>query len=185
MIDHAKLRKNGALALLSALKLSARSLYTRHVLLGTPANLALKVSCFAAPSPSFKIVAPYGFGISDFTAVGTLAWQVFKAAKNAPDSFQAIHVEVLSLYAVLKEAEETILQSPLRAERQMRIETVVSGCASVLSDLQRLGSKYESLGLQSKWTWDRIRWGSEEITELRARLISNVTMLMAVIRYGR
>ena len=67
----------------------------------------------------------------------------------------------------------------------MRIKTVVNGCVSVLSDLQRLVSKYESLGLQSKWTWDRIRWGSEEITELRARLISSVTMLMAVIRYGR
>lgn len=131
------------------------------------------------------MVVPYGFGICDFTAVGTLAWQVFKAAKNAPDSFQAIHVEVLSLYAVLKEAEETVFQSPLKPERQMRIETVVNGCTSILGDLQSLVSKYESLGLQSKWTWDRIRWSNEEITELRARLISNVTMLMAVIRYGR
>ncbi len=131
------------------------------------------------------MVAPYGFGISDFTAVGTLAWQVFKAAKNAPDSFQAIHVEVFSLYAVLKEAEEIIFQSPLRAERQMRVKTVLNGCASVLSDLQRLVSKYESLGLRSKCTWDRIRWGSEEVTELRTRLISNVAMLVAVIRYGR
>jgi len=131
------------------------------------------------------MVAPYGFGISDFTAVGTLAWQVFKAAKNAPHSFHAIHVEVLSLYAVLKEAEETFFKVPFRPERQMRIKTVVNGCASVLSDLQRLVCKYESLGLLSKGTWDRIRWGNEDITELRARLIWNVTMLMAVIRYGR
>ena len=53
----------------------------------------------------------------------------------------------------------------------------------MLSDLQALVDKYESLGTQSKRTWDRMKWGAEDIVEIRSRLISNTTMLTAYIRW--
>ena len=124
----------------------------------------------------------FGFSVGDFLAVGTLAWDVYKSCRAAPDSFTNISNEVLSLHAVLKEADETIFKSPQSPERQARLKTIGDGCQYVLDDLQALVDKYESLGTQSKRTWDRINWGSEDISDIRSRLISNATMLTVFIR---
>lgn len=53
----------------------------------------------------------------------------------------------------------------------------------MLEDLQELLKKYESLGTQSKRTWDRIRWGAKGIAELRARIISSIGMLGVFLRF--
>lgn len=124
---------------------------------------------------------PFGFGVGDFVAVGTLAWNVFKSCKAAPESFGNISVEVLSLHAVLKEGEETLFVRPLPPARAERLSVIKDGCDKVLVDLQSLVQKYQSLGTQSKRTWDRMKWGNEGIAEIRARLTSNATMLTAFI----
>ena len=126
--------------------------------------------------------APFGFSVGDCVTVGTLAWNVYKATKSAPESFQRIHIEVLSLHALLKEAEDTVLKSPLKPHKQTGLRIVADGCISVLEELQQLVDKYGSLGTQTKQTWDRVRWANEDIVELRARLICNVTLLTAFIR---
>ena len=125
---------------------------------------------------------PYGFGVGDFVAVGTIAWNVYKSCRAAPGSFSNISNEVLSLHAVLKEADETIFRSPLSPESQARLKIIGDGCQCVLGDLQALVDEYESLGTQSKRTWDRMKWGQEDINEIRTRLISNATMLTGFIR---
>ena len=130
------------------------------------------------------MVVPYGFAVGDFVAVGTLAWDVYKSCKAAPGSFSNICNEVLSLHAVLKEADETIFRIPLPPERQARLKTVGDRCQFILDDLQTLVDKYENLGAQSKRTWDRMKWGAEDIVEIRSRLISNTTMLTAYIRWA-
>ncbi|KAI4231204.1 MAG: hypothetical protein LQ349_005756 [Xanthoria aureola] len=132
----------------------------------------------------------FGFGVGDFIAVGTLAWKVYndvyKAAKDAPESFQKVHHDVLSLHAVLKEAGEIIFDPPLSPQRQQRLQTIADGCTSVLGDLQTLVMKYEEMGTQGKLTWKRLGWGSEDIVEYRLRITSSVTMLntfMSTSRY--
>ena len=101
--------------------------------------------------------------------------------KSAPGSFDNISVEVLSLHAVLKECEETVFARPLSQDRKERLVVIKEGCDKVLQDLQSLVTKYESLGTQSKRTWDRMKWGNEDIAEIRARLTSNITILTAYI----
>lgn len=44
-------------------------------------------------------------------------------------------------------------------------------------------AKYESRGTQSKRTWDRMRYGSSDVSELRARLTSNTLLLTVFMRY--
>jgi hypothetical protein len=126
-----------------------------------------------------------GYGIGEFTAIGTLAWKVYKCCKEAPESFGDISLEVLSLHAVLKEAEETVFAQPLPSAKQERLKAVGDGCYSVLKDLDNLAMKYQSLGAQSKRTWDRMRWGTEDVSQLRARLTSNTGLLTAFIRSVR
>jgi len=124
----------------------------------------------------------FGFGIGDISAVSQLAWRVYRACKDAPESFQNISDEVLSFHAVLKEVEETVSERQLSQSQAERLGTITQGCNNVLHDLQALIDKYESLGSQSKRTWDRMRWGSEDIIELRARLGSHNGMLGTFIR---
>ena len=90
-------------------------------------------------------------------------------------------MEVLSLHAVLKECEETLFHRPLKTTRAERLIPIKDGCYKVLVDLESLVDRYESLGTQSKRTWDRLKWGTEDIAEIRARLISCTTMLNAFI----
>ena len=125
---------------------------------------------------------PFGFGVGDFVAVGTLAWTVFKSCKEAPESFSNIHIEVLSLHALTKEAEETVFKSPLTPERGARLAVVKDGCMAVLTDLDELVKKYESLGTKSKRSWDRLGWGTQDVNEIRLRLNTSVTLLSAFIR---
>ncbi|KAF8857008.1 hypothetical protein BDZ45DRAFT_727083 [Acephala macrosclerotiorum] len=120
-----------------------------------------------------------GYSVGDFIAVCQLAWSVYKSCKEAPESFANISVEVLSLHAVLKEVEELLADQPLSASKQNSLATITSGCQDVLRDLQALTKKYESLGSKSKRTWDRMRWGSSDIAELRQRLTSNTMLLTA------
>lgn len=85
------------------------------------------------------------------------------------------------MHAVLKECEETLFTRPLPPARAERLKLIKDGCDKVLVDLQSLVEKYESLGTQSKRTWDRMRWGNEDIAEIRARLTLNITVLTAFI----
>jgi hypothetical protein len=124
----------------------------------------------------------FGYGVGDFIAIGTFAWKVYKSCKGAPESFGDISLEVLSLQAVLKEAEETVFAQPLSPAKQARLKAVGDGCFRVLQDLDNLVTKYESLGTSAKRTWDRMRWGNEDIAALRARLTSNVVLHTAWIR---
>ena len=59
----------------------------------------------------------FGYGVGDFIALGTLAWSVYKSCKGAPEAFENISWEVLSLHAVLKEAEETVFAQLLSPEK--------------------------------------------------------------------
>ena len=125
----------------------------------------------------------FGHSFRDFIALGTLAWCVYKSCKGAPEAFGDISLEVLSLHTVLKEAEEAVFAHPLPPDQRQRLKAVGDECYYVLTDLDNLYKKYQSLGTKDKRAWYRMRWGSEDSVELRARLVSNTALLMAWMRY--
>ncbi|TVY78484.1 hypothetical protein LSUE1_G005133 [Lachnellula suecica] len=129
----------------------------------------------------------FGYSLGDFVTVGQLAWTVYKSCKEAPESFANISTEVLSLHLVLKEVEELLseeldLDPHLPASKLASLTTITGGCQDVLRDLEAVTKKYESLSSKSKWTWDRMKWGSNNISELRQRLTSNIVILNAFVR---
>lgn len=87
-----------------------------------------------------------------------------------------------SLHALLQEAQETLFACSMSRAKQKRLSTVVAGCDHVLRDLDALVERYQNLGTQSGRTWDRLKFGSENIPDIRARLTSNVTLLNGFIR---
>jgi hypothetical protein len=55
-----------------------------------------------------------------------------------------------------------------------------NGCREVLEDLESHLARYDRLGTQQQRTWDRMRFGLDDISEIRARLISHTGMLTAL-----
>src|SRR3954454_1633463 len=118
----------------------------------------------------------FGYSVGDIILLGQLAWKAYKTCKDAPESFKNISDEVLSLHALLKEIEENLSAETLSSMRQARLKTIGDGCRNVLEELQSLVDRYESLGTQSKRTWDRMKWGCNDIAELRSRLTSSTLL---------
>lgn len=126
----------------------------------------------------------FGLGLSDIIAVSHLAWDVYKICKESSNDFRRISTEVASLHVVLKETEEFLHEEEnenrlLNDRRRGRLKTLLDTSTDVLEDLKRQLASYESLGTHSQRTWDRLRWGLEDVADVRSRLISINTMLAA------
>ena len=125
----------------------------------------------------------FGFGPSDIVNLGRLSWALYQACKEAPSTFGQLSHEVLSLNAVLKEIEEAYQIDDLTQSRQEGFSVVVTGCKSVLEELQVLLKRYEKVGTRANRTLDRIGWATVNISDLRQRLSSRTLLLTAFLRY--
>ena len=121
----------------------------------------------------------FGFSVGDFFAVGQLSWKVYKKCKDAPGNYVELSGEVGALHNVVKETEELLSQQDLTPQQEGGLLACQQGCRDVLKDLDRLLVKYESLGTNSRRTFDRMGFGTQDMNEIRLRLISNVSMLDA------
>ncbi|KAF3068499.1 hypothetical protein GL218_08380 [Daldinia childiae] len=122
----------------------------------------------------------FGVGFGDLVLASKLAWNVYKACKDSGENFKRLSSEVASLHVVLKETEDYINEfSKLDTSRKNRLNILTDGCNATLEDLQKLLKSYERLGTQSQRTWDRMRFGLEDLADIRSRLVSNATLLTA------
>lgn len=124
----------------------------------------------------------FGFGVGDILAVSQLSWKIYRACKDSGDDFRSISDEVSNLHTVLRIAEEDLAkecQTDIDAQRKDSLEEIAEGCRSVLEDLDRLLKKYESLSTQEQRTWDRMRWGLEDMAGIRQRLTYQVGLINA------
>jgi len=123
--------------------------------------------------------------VGDFLGVAKLAWTVYNGYKDAPGDFQNLSDEIKSLHNIVN--SDILTAKNLTSEEQERLREILQGCSNVLKDLDNLLTKYKRLGSpegSSLRALDRARWGQEDIVELRARLISNTTLLNTfVARY--
>jgi len=129
----------------------------------------------------------FGYGVGDFLVVTKLAWKVYTAYKDykdAPDNFRNISDEIKSLHVIVDRHKDEFRDKTLNPDEETQLRRILEGCINVLGDLDRLRIKYMSLGSapgSSSQAIDRIRWGQENIVDLRARLTSNTTLLTSFI----
>lgn len=122
----------------------------------------------------------FGVSFGDVVLVSSLAWTLYKACKESNDEFKQIALELQSLHAVLRETEDYMQEHDnLDISRLNRLQMLCDGCRPILEELERLVNKYDSLGTQAQRKWDVMRFGMEDITALRSRLVSSTTMLNA------
>lgn len=88
----------------------------------------------------------FGVGVGDILVLSQLCWKVYKKCKDSGSNFAELSTQVSSLYTVIKETEELAAQQSLEKEQQARLSTCCQGCEVVVKDLDKLLTKYESLG---------------------------------------
>ena len=127
----------------------------------------------------------FGYAVGDIIAISKLAVKVYTAYKDAPNEYKNIAEEVKPLRNMINKAGEHLKSTTLSSDnnRQEGLEAL-EGCKRVLEDLDSLITKYNSLASPSTGqVFQRIRLGTtEDIANLRARLISNATLLSDFIR---
>lgn len=126
----------------------------------------------------------YGYGVGDILGVSKLAWDVYISYKDAPEDFRNISDEIKSLHIIIDRYKDRFQDKTLTSDEEIQLREILQGCTNVLGDLDKLQIKYMSFGSaqsSSSQAIHRIRWGQENITQLRARLTSNITLLNTFI----
>ena len=121
----------------------------------------------------------FGVGVGDFVAVGGLCWKVYKKCKDSSSDFAQLSSEVGSLHNILKETEEVSSQQVLTPEQRLKLTRSLQGCENVLKELDKLLTKYERMGTKARRAIDRVGFGMQDMTAIRLKLISNITILDA------
>ncbi|KAI1166772.1 hypothetical protein F5B18DRAFT_31684 [Nemania serpens] len=122
----------------------------------------------------------FGVSFGDLVLASSLAWKVYKACKDSSEDFQRLSGDVASLHVVLKETEDYLGEfRDLDVSRVNRLRILADGCRDTLQDLEKLLRSYDNLGTQVQRTWDRFRFGLQDLADIRSRLVSNVTLLTA------
>ncbi|KAK4690233.1 hypothetical protein P7C71_g6506, partial [Lecanoromycetidae sp. Uapishka_2] len=98
----------------------------------------------------------FGFGVGDFIAVGKLCLTVYNKCKESPSNYNQLSSEVGALHNVIKKTEELSARQNLTSEQESELAMAKLGCEEVLTDLDNLLSKYESLGTNSQGKRDRV-----------------------------
>ncbi len=129
-------------------------------------------------SPRAKM--SFGIGVGDIILLTDLAWSLWKNCKEAPADFARLSTEILSLHAVLSETKDFLSANPtLDTSRRNRLTILCDGCDSVLKDLDAVYKRFDSLPTQSQRAWDRLKFGLQNVSEIRDRLVSSTTLLGA------
>jgi len=147
---------------------------------------------------------PYGFGVGDFLALGVLVWKVYNDYAGAPEQFRNFSSEILALHIVTKMVEDQLcIPGPYRdnsetsgsassrppasrsfilalsAKDTEDLRILYDGLQVIGTELDVLLTKYKRLALNPTISFDRLKWGLEDLAGLRERIHANISLLTA------
>ena len=120
----------------------------------------------------------FGFGVGDFLSVGKLVWDVYSAYVDAPAQFRNFSQEILSLHVVFQQLENQLHNTTtFSAKETQNLKALYDGLKGIMEELDALLKKYQSLLGNPTVSFDRVKWGQEDLVGLRERLRLNMTLL--------
>ena len=126
----------------------------------------------------------FGWGVGDIIAISKLAAKVYTAYEDAPNDYKNIAEEVKSLQNIINKAAQYFKSTTLSENDRLEGQEALKGCQSVLRDLNsHIIEKYKSLASPNRrLVFQRVKLGTEDIANLRQRLISNTVLLSGFVR---
>jgi chromosome segregation ATPase len=122
-----------------------------------------------------------GIGAGDFVVIPTLAWKIYRTCKESSDEFKRIATQLQALHAALLETQEQLDEGvELTRTRKDRLEKLKTSIVGALTELQALLDQYESMSTPAQRAWDKLRWGMEDVSSIRTRIIAATTELQVL-----
>ena len=81
------------------------------------------------------------------------------------------------LLAALEAIEQNSVDLLVDVDRDPTLCSLSRNCHQVLQDLQDLKAHFDGIGTQAQLTWERMGWGTDELADIRARLLSYIGTL--------
>lgn len=113
-------------------------------------------------------------------------WDVYSAYADAPEQFRNFSQEILSLHIVFKRVEDQLCnQGPgnnilrLSAKDMDDLKILHDGLQTIMKELDACLKKYQSLTEDHSISFDRLRWGQEDLVGFRERILMHVGLLTA------
>jgi len=140
---------------------------------------------------------PYGFRVGhslavdglvgDVLAVGAFVWKVYNAYVDAPaQQFHDFSKEILALHVVVKNVEQQLCTlaeaggaSSLTSKDREDLEALCDGLEIIVTELDALLIKYQSLTSNPQISFDRLKRGKEDLARLRKRIHTTISLLTA------
>ncbi|KAK0710660.1 hypothetical protein B0H67DRAFT_491373 [Lasiosphaeris hirsuta] len=123
----------------------------------------------------------FGVGVGDLALVARTAWRLYKACKDSSEDFARLSTELMSLHAVVNETNDFLTENSetLDTSRRHRLTMLCGGCRVALDELDAIVARYDSLGTKTQRAWDRVHFGLRDLSDIKNRLVSSVTLLSA------
>ncbi|KAI9697476.1 MAG: hypothetical protein M1820_007811 [Bogoriella megaspora] len=114
-------------------------------------------------------------GVLQASEYALILWRQYH---DSSGQYRGLTEESLALSKVLKDCEGLAREGRLNQEQQLELYERSEGCRIVLDDLERLLRHCHRLGRKDSFL-RRVNWAAQQGRDIRARLISNVSMLSA------
>ena len=125
----------------------------------------------------------FGVGIGDVIKLIELTTQTYQGWKHACGNYAQVTADLHSLKIVLARlAEEISNPSSLSARPRdglSDLQGFTDRCQNVVARLNKIVTKYKSLGSNQQRNWDRLRLGNKGIKDLQEILTRQMTLLNA------
>ena len=123
----------------------------------------------------------FGFSIGDFMNLVQLTTRTYQGWKKACGEYTDITQELDNLNILLSRAAAEI-EVPssllLHQDRDLdQLKALTSSCTAIVSQLESIVLSYGGLSKSRRSTWDRIRFGQQNLTGLRVKLILQINTL--------
>ena len=114
------------------------------------------------------------------TTVRPLARSLHHSFISSSDQFTPLQSDLGALMSLLEAIVEDGPGYNINCDNEPALCNLSRNCHGILSDLQELKQHFDSVGTQTRITWERERWRSEELAEIKSRLITTTSSLNTV-----
>lgn len=128
----------------------------------------------------------FGFGVGDFLGACQMVWAVYSAYAEAPEQFRKFSHEISALHVVVGKLEDQLRSQgfgddtfTLSAKDTSDLKILHDGLKSIMGELDALLKKYQSLLKDPSISFDRLKWGQEDLVGLRDKLRLHLALLSA------
>ena len=124
-----------------------------------------------------------GFSILNVPTITRLTWELYNqcqpVVKYAPDGFQSLVEQLVSLRGTLRALADDITSNPsffekMNEQRKHTLERCLNACFQTLQRLKTLLDQYREMGIgEGKLFWQRVGWITQQtqIEEIRSQIM--------------